>query len=108
MSDLKLQDAIEQLLDTLDIDVRHEHLGGEGGGLCQLKGRRVMFVDLDADTATRLERCVAALRGLPEIDGLYLSPALRERLMGSSGVDGSSDPGDLAKGQKGKEGRPIK
>lgn len=74
-----LRTVIEQL-GRLEIEVRQEHLGGESGGLCTLRGRRVVFVDLDADAVTRLERCVKVLRGLPELETVYLPPKLRELL----------------------------
>ncbi len=64
----------------LGIQVRCERLGGEGGGLCTLSGRHVLFVDLDADLATRFERSMAALAGLPETDDMYLLPALRAEI----------------------------
>jgi len=70
--------AVLELLGRLDIEVRHEHFGGGGGGLCEVHGRRIVFVDLDADAATRLERCVLALSSLPEFDTVYVPPVLRE------------------------------
>jgi hypothetical protein len=71
---------VVRLLERLGIEVRNERLGGSGGSLCHLRGRPVVFVDLDADLATRLERCVAALATIPDAESLYLSPQLRERI----------------------------
>lgn len=42
--------------------VRAEWLGGQGGGVCEIRGRRTLFVDLDQDVADQLSGCVAALR----------------------------------------------
>ena len=53
-------------------------MGGGGGGLCRLKGRRVLFVDTAADLATRYDRTLAALAGLEEIDAHYLLPEVRQ------------------------------
>ena len=75
----QLQTVID-VLASLEIEVRQEHLGGDSGGLCKLRGRRVVFVDLDADAATRLERCIEVLRGLSDLNTVYLPPHLRERL----------------------------
>jgi len=72
--------AVEACCDRLGIEIRRERLGGAGGGLCAMRGRRMMFVDLDADLATRTERCLAELAGLPELDGVYVPPVLREAL----------------------------
>jgi hypothetical protein len=73
-------DAIVETFERLGIEVRKEQLGGGGGGLCRLRDRRVLFIDLDADAATQLDRSVAALAKVPEVDALYLSPELRERI----------------------------
>lgn len=71
-------DAAVELLERWDVDIRREHLGGGGGGLCSLRGRRIVFIDLDADIPTRLEQTLRALAGLPELESAYVTPALRE------------------------------
>jgi len=73
-------DALLAVLERCDVAVRREHLGGDGGGLIRLKGRPVVFVDLDADWATRVARCVEAVAGLPEVEFVHLPPVLRERI----------------------------
>lgn len=78
MDAAKRLEEIRDLVARLGIEVREEHLGGESGGLCTLRGRHVLFIDLDADAAVRLERAVQTLRVLPGIDGVYVAPALRE------------------------------
>jgi len=71
-------DDVFELARRLEVEVRAERLGGDSGGLCVLRGRRVLFVDLDADPLVRLDRCVEAMRSLPGIEGVYVPPALRE------------------------------
>jgi hypothetical protein len=71
-------DALLELAEQIGIDVRAETMGGAGGGLCKLKGRRVLFVDTAADLATRYDRTLTAMAGLDEIDGLYLLPEVRQ------------------------------
>ena len=66
--------------DKLGVLVRLAPLGGEGGGLCRIKGRSVLFVDSTADVGTRLQRTLEALADLEGIDGLYLPPELREAI----------------------------
>ena len=75
---------VVELFGRVGVEVRQEHLGGCGGGLCVLRGRRVAFLDLDADVATRLHHCLAALAALPELDNVYVHPALRSLIEGSS------------------------
>ncbi len=71
-------EALLELAEQIGIDVRAEPMGGGGGGLCRLKGRRALFVDTAADLATRYDRTLAALAGLEEIDGCYLLPEVRQ------------------------------
>ena len=81
MNGSPLHDETLDLCRRLDIEVRHEHLGGDGGAICSVKGRRVLFVDLDDDLATQLHRCMVALSELREVETMYLSPALRDALL---------------------------
>lgn len=52
-----LQEAFA-LIRRGDVQIRHESLGGGGGGLCRLGATVFFFDDLDADPMSRLERCV--------------------------------------------------
>ncbi len=70
--------ALVELLGRLGVEVRYEHLGGDGSGICEVRGRRMLFVDLDADQGTQLERCLEATASLPGLDEIYVTPALRE------------------------------
>ena len=73
-------DEVLKLCDRLSIDVRREHLGGEGGGLCTVRGQRLLFVDLDADIGTQLAASIRAVSAIPEIQSVYLPQVLRELL----------------------------
>lgn len=78
---MELQSRLDTLLalaEELGINVRREPLGGDGGGLCILRGRRILFVDTSADLETRYERTLVGLAPLPELDNLYLRPEIRE------------------------------
>lgn len=75
----QLDNALE-LLARLGVEVREESLGGEGGGLCKLRGRAVFFLDRGADPATNLELCIAALADMPEADEHFIIPTMRERI----------------------------
>lgn len=73
-------DAIAELCTRLGIDFREEALGGDGGGLCAVGKNRVLFVDRDADAPTRLERCLAALANVDELDAVFVPPIIRDQL----------------------------
>lgn len=73
-------EALLGVAEQLEIEIRAEALGGEGGGLCRLKGRRVLFVDTAADLATRYERTLAAMADLPDLEGWFLPPQVRDDL----------------------------
>ncbi|QDV91481.1 hypothetical protein RAS2_25810 [Phycisphaerae bacterium RAS2] len=73
-------DALLTLAEQLGLSIRRESLGGEGGGLCRIKGQSVLFLDTAADLETRYERTLAALAVHPGIDQHYLAPEVREDL----------------------------
>ena len=73
-------DAVIDVFSRLEVSVRRERLGGDGGGLCTIRGKQVLFVDLDADLATRLDRSILALSTVPGLDTVYVVPAIRERI----------------------------
>jgi hypothetical protein len=80
METAALLEETMELLDRLGAEVRLARLGGGGGGLCRVKGRAVVLVDLEADAATRLDRCVHALAEIGGAQELYMSSALRMRV----------------------------
>ena len=71
-------DVLLGVADELGIQVRRASLGGEGGGLCILRGQRVLFVDIQAAVATQYETTLEALARLDQIDQLYIVPEIRE------------------------------
>jgi hypothetical protein len=71
---------LTKLAEEVGIVVRHAPLGGDGGGLCAIRGQRVLFIDTAADVATRVERTARALAHLPELETHFLRPDVRELL----------------------------
>lgn len=69
-----------ELADRLGVQVRAEPLGGDGGGLCTLRGRQVLFVDTQADLQSRYEKTLAALAALGDLDKHYVLPEIRQDL----------------------------
>jgi hypothetical protein len=82
-------EALLEVAEEIGIEVRAEQMGGDGGGLCRLKGRRVLFLDLSADLASRYDRTLASLADTPELESRYLVPELRADLEKQKGVDPS-------------------
>jgi hypothetical protein len=79
--------TIQERLNTLiaaatavGIDVERVPMGGEGGGLAILAGKRRLFVDTMADSTTAYETTLAALANLQEIQALDLPEQVRTDL----------------------------
>jgi hypothetical protein len=76
--------TVEMLAQALDAArrlgyrVRQEWLGGNGGGACELKGRRILFLDLALGPAEQLQQVLDALRSDPKAAGLSMPTELRE------------------------------
>jgi len=62
------------------MEVRQEALGGEGGGLCRLRGKWVLFLDGMASQEEQLSRTAEALAEREEILEQYILPQVREEL----------------------------
>ncbi len=74
-----LREAL-QAASGLGYQVRQEWLGGSGGGGCEIKGRRWMFLDLALSPAEQLDLVVETLRRHPEAANLPMPQALRSLL----------------------------
>ena len=68
------------LVERLGYRVRQEWLGGGGGGGCELKGRKVLFLDLALGPADQLEQVLGTLRREPDAAGMPMPHQLRELL----------------------------
>jgi len=77
-------ELLAQALETaerLGYSIRHEWLGGAGGGACEIRGRKWVFVDLSLNAIEQLEQVAAVLRSDPAIHAADLPPPIR-RLLG--------------------------
>ncbi|MBA7648524.1 hypothetical protein ES703_56311 [subsurface metagenome] len=75
------QNILEELLAVLEansVKIRSEPLGGNGGGLCVIKGEKFFFVDNQAAAAESAAICAQAVSGLVDTDSIYLKPQIRE------------------------------
>ncbi len=67
--------------------LRREALGGEGSGLCKIKGKIVFFVDTQAQAIETARSCAVAINELIDIEALYMRPELRQFIENCSGVE---------------------
>jgi hypothetical protein len=75
-----LQRALD-LATRLGYTVRQEWLAGSGGGGCELKGRKLFFLDLDLGPLEQLEQVLETLRREPDAAKLPMPHELREQLV---------------------------
>ena len=72
---------MEELLAVLEangVAIRDEPLGGNGGGLCAVKGRRIFFVDTQAPSAVVAAMCAQAVPKVVDIEQIYIKPEVRQ------------------------------
>ena len=80
---MESRDLLEHLVELaaqLGISIRRADLDGAGGSLVNLKGQQILFIDTLADPADQLERLIPDFARLPELEGIYIIPELRELL----------------------------
>jgi len=66
------------LLETSNVKIRNEPLGGSGGGLCSMKGEQIFFVDTQAPTADVAVLCAEVVKKVVDIEKLYIKPQVRQ------------------------------
>lgn len=76
-----LNEALEAAR-RLGYDVRQDWLGGDGGGHCLVRGRRLLLLDVAQTPDEQLEVVADALRGEGRATTLKVSRMLAERLQG--------------------------
>jgi hypothetical protein len=67
-----------ELARQLGYTIRQDWLDGNGGGGCELRGRKILFLDLATSPADQLEMVLRVLRSEPRAAVILLPPALRE------------------------------
>ena len=80
-------DTLLTLAEEVGLTIRREPLGGNGGGFCVLRGKRILFVDTSADLEARYEATLAAVATLAEVDAHYLPPEVREDIDRQRGAE---------------------
>ena len=70
--------CLEELAEKLGIELRWDTLSSEGG-ICELRGKRILMVDRDLNDLSKIDVMAAALCDEP-IEDLYILPEVRETL----------------------------
>jgi len=78
MNSGEIVDCLAELSEKLGITVRWEGLIGDGG-ICELRGKRYLFVDRSCDLATQIDVMTGALCEEP-IDDVFILPEVRDLL----------------------------
>ena len=68
--------------------MRTEAIGTLPAGLCQIKGKKVFFVDKNAETADITAICAQAILETIDIQNIYLKPQIREFLEKKRPING--------------------
>jgi hypothetical protein len=78
MHTVALRDEAIALAVGLGYAVRQEWFAGQAGGGCELRGQKILFLDLDLSPGEQLEQVLDALRREPDIGNqkLPMSPEL--------------------------------
>jgi len=85
MDTVLLLTTLLELAETLGVEMRRVPHSADpdshpGGAVVRLKGRQIVFLDGEADPTDQAQVLAAALRGRPEIAGMFLPPEIRELL----------------------------
>jgi len=70
MHTVEMLERLKELAEQAGYTVRHEWLGGAGGGACQFSGRKWIFVDLSLSVVEQLDQVAGALKDDPTLGSL--------------------------------------
>ena len=77
MNEQAILEELLALLEANEVTIRNEPLGGSGGGLCTIKGRRILFVDTQAPSIATATICAEAIPKVVDIEQIYVKPQVR-------------------------------
>ena len=78
MNTQRMLEELLGLLESGDVIIRDEPLGGSGGGFCSVKGERIFFVDTQAPSAVKAAACAEAVLQVMDIEQVYIKPEVRQ------------------------------
>jgi hypothetical protein len=65
MRTVEMLERLKELAENAGYTVRHEWLGGVGGGACEFAGRKWIFIDLSLSVVEQLDQIALALQDDP-------------------------------------------
>ncbi|MHC4322952.1 MAG: hypothetical protein ACYSUX_01620 [Planctomycetota bacterium] len=84
MNEQNILDELLALLEANGVTIRNEPLGGSGGGLCIIKGRRIFFVDTQASSVVSATLCAEAVPKVVDVEQIYIKPQVRRFIENNS------------------------
>ncbi|MCP4610474.1 MAG: hypothetical protein GY845_17335 [Planctomycetes bacterium] len=78
MNEQRILEELLALLEANGVAIRDEPLGGNGGGLCAMKGKQIFFVDTQAPSAIVAAMCAEAVPKVVDIEQVYIKPEVRQ------------------------------
>ena len=74
----RLLSELLDLAEQMGIDTRQVAMDGDGGGLCRLRGKWVLFVDISASLVEQVACVAEALGTRSDLQDYYIKPQVRE------------------------------
>ncbi len=78
MNEQAILQELVALLEASGVAVRSEPLGGNGGGLCTVKGKPIFFLDTEAPSIVAAVLCAEAVPKVADIEQIYIKPQVRQ------------------------------
>jgi hypothetical protein len=78
MNDSDMVDVLAEVAEKLGVKVRWEPMMGDGG-ICELRGKRYLFVDRTTSPADQVAMMASALCE-ENLESIYIVPEVRDRL----------------------------
>lgn len=85
MNEQRILDELLALLEGHGVTIRSEPMGGSGGGLCEVKGAHIFFLDTQANSAETASRCAEAVGKLLDTETIYIRPEVRQFIEAQTG-----------------------
>ena len=73
-------DEMLNMLENSEVSVRRDSLGGAGSSLCNLKGKKVLFFDIDASPYDNAAVLASVVNKFVDTELIFIKPAIRQFL----------------------------